>query len=45
AGNLTVATMLSCTLSADHRVIDGAAAAGFLQSLREYIEHPASILR
>ena len=41
---LTVATMMSVTLSADHRVIDGAIAGAFLRSLKNYIERPAQLL-
>ncbi|MGB2868256.1 MAG: pyruvate dehydrogenase complex dihydrolipoamide acetyltransferase [Bacteroidota bacterium] len=32
------------TLSSDHRIIDGAAAARFLQDLRKLIENPASLV-
>lgn len=41
---IAVATMMSVTLSADHRVIDGAIAGAFLRSLKEYIERPARLL-
>ena len=33
--------VLSCTLSSDHRVIDGATAARFMQRLRHYVENPS----
>ncbi|MGH8226340.1 MAG: 2-oxo acid dehydrogenase subunit E2 [Steroidobacteraceae bacterium] len=42
-GALAVAVLMSCTLSCDHRVIDGAAAAKFLGSLRTILESPARI--
>jgi pyruvate dehydrogenase E2 component (dihydrolipoamide acetyltransferase) len=32
------------TLSADHRAIDGAGAARFLQSLKGFLENPAAML-
>lgn len=35
---------MSCTLSADHRVVDGAVAAAFLATLREFLEAPELIL-
>ncbi|HEU5443175.1 MAG TPA: dihydrolipoamide acetyltransferase family protein, partial [Steroidobacteraceae bacterium] len=35
-----VAKVMTLTLSADHRVVDGAAGAGFLATLRELIEAP-----
>ena len=35
-----VATMMSATISCDHRVIDGAKGAQFMQTLKEAIEHP-----
>jgi pyruvate dehydrogenase E2 component (dihydrolipoamide acetyltransferase) len=31
--------MMTCTLSADHRVLDGATGARFLSAFRELIEH------
>ena len=36
-GEITIATRISATLSCDHRVIDGAAGARFLQVLGEEI--------
>ncbi|CAH0296423.1 Dihydrolipoyllysine-residue acetyltransferase component of pyruvate dehydrogenase complex [Arthrobacter sp. Bi83] len=43
-GQLAVATVMSCTLSADHRVIDGAVAAQLLAAFKARIENPLSIL-
>ncbi|MFT6087024.1 MAG: pyruvate dehydrogenase E2 component (dihydrolipoamide acetyltransferase) [Glaciecola sp.] len=41
---LAIATMFSCTLSADHRVVDGAVAAEFLQTFKHYIENPLQMM-
>jgi pyruvate dehydrogenase E2 component (dihydrolipoamide acetyltransferase) len=43
-GQMVVRNMMSCTLAVDHRVVDGAMGAQFLQSLRAYVEQPASML-
>ena len=43
-GELTIATVMTCTLSADHRVIDGAVAAELLAAFKRRIENPVSIL-
>jgi len=43
-GALAVATVMSCTLSVDHRVVDGAIGAEFLQALRGLIEDPLTML-
>jgi pyruvate dehydrogenase E2 component (dihydrolipoamide acetyltransferase) len=37
-------TMMSVTLSADHRAVDGAAAAEFLRTLRQLLEEPGMML-
>ena len=39
-GALTIANVMSCTLSVDHRVVDGAIGATFLQAFKAYIEEP-----
>ncbi len=45
AGNREItATMMTATLSCDHRVIDGATGARFMQTLKEVIEHPFRML-
>ncbi len=41
---LVARTIMTVTLSADHRVIDGAAAAEFLQTFRRLMEEPAMML-
>ncbi|MBL6998168.1 MAG: 2-oxo acid dehydrogenase subunit E2 [Phycisphaerales bacterium] len=43
-GELVVGHELSATLSLDHRVIDGAMAARYLNTLKELIENPAALL-
>ncbi len=43
-GKIEVATIMTCTMSCDHRVIDGATGAKFLQVFKQYIEEPASML-
>jgi len=41
---LAIAQTMRCTLSADHRAIDGALAARWLDAFRHGIEHPAALL-
>jgi pyruvate dehydrogenase E2 component (dihydrolipoamide acetyltransferase) len=36
--------MMTVTLSADHRAVDGAVAAGFLSTLRQLLEEPGLML-
>ncbi|THD84349.1 pyruvate dehydrogenase complex dihydrolipoamide acetyltransferase [Aliigemmobacter aestuarii] len=43
-GTIGVATVMSMTLSVDHRVIDGALGAQFLQSLVDNLENPITML-
>ncbi|HEU4806637.1 MAG TPA: dihydrolipoamide acetyltransferase family protein [Homoserinimonas sp.] len=43
-GELTVANVMTVTLSADHRVLDGALAAEWLAAFVKRIENPVSIL-
>lgn len=43
-GEITVATVMSCTLSVDHRAVDGAMGAEFLQCVKRYIEQPEQLL-
>ncbi|MBL8658505.1 MAG: pyruvate dehydrogenase complex dihydrolipoamide acetyltransferase [Rhodospirillales bacterium] len=43
-GALAVATMSTCTLSADHRSVDGAKGAEFLAVFRRYIEDPLTMM-
>ena len=43
-GALGVATVMTVTLSADHRAVDGAIGARWLQSFKGFIEHPVTML-
>ena len=43
-GSLSVATVMSVTMSVDHRVIDGALGAELLNEIVNYIENPLSML-
>lgn len=43
-GALAVGKVLTITLSADHRVIDGATGALFIKSLQKYLENPSLLL-
>ena len=43
-GELDVATVMSVTLSVDHRVIDGALGAQFLAAIKANLENPISML-
>ena len=43
-GQLAVATLMNLTLSADHRVVDGAVGAQFLSVLKRFVESPAHLM-
>ena len=43
-GAVVIANMMTCTLSCDHRVVDGAVGAEFLQAFQGYIENPLRML-
>ncbi len=43
-GALAVATLMTCTLSVDHRVIDGVIASEFLAAFKRLIESPLRLL-
>ena len=43
-GALAIATVMSCTLSVDHRVVDGAIGAEFLAAFKKLIEEPLTML-
>ena len=43
-GKIEVATVMTLSLSSDHRVIDGAVAARFLAALKGFLQQPATML-
>jgi pyruvate dehydrogenase E2 component (dihydrolipoamide acetyltransferase) len=43
-GALAVATVMTCTLSVDHRVVDGALGAEWLAEFRRIVEDPLSLM-
>jgi pyruvate dehydrogenase E2 component (dihydrolipoamide acetyltransferase) len=43
-GKIEPATVMTVTLSCDHRVIDGATGARFLQVFKQFVEEPAAML-
>lgn len=44
-GEIVIGNTMKVTLSCDHRVVDGAVGAQFIQTLRSYLEHPMKMLR
>lgn len=43
-GELAIATVMSCTLSVDHRAVDGAVGAKFLSAFKRLIEKPYALV-
>jgi len=43
-GQLTIATVMTVTVTCDHRVVDGATGARFLQAFKPLIEDPVTML-
>lgn len=43
-GALTIGREMAMTMSSDHRVVDGAMAAQYLGTVKELMEHPATLL-
>ena len=43
-GEIAIRSVMNVTMSCDHRVIDGATGAKFLQTFKDMLEHPALIL-
>ncbi len=43
-GRIEAATMMTVTMSCDHRVIDGATGARFLDAFKQFVEEPAAML-
>lgn len=42
-GNIEIASIMNVTLSVDHRSVDGAVGAEFLQAFKKYIENPITL--
>ncbi len=42
-GQVAIATIMSCTIACDHRVVDGAVGAQWLQAFKKIIEAPAML--
>jgi pyruvate dehydrogenase E2 component (dihydrolipoamide acetyltransferase) len=43
-GALAIATVMTCTLSVDHRVVDGAVGAQFMQAFQDLIQNPLGLM-
>jgi pyruvate dehydrogenase E2 component (dihydrolipoamide acetyltransferase) len=43
-GALAIATVMTCTLSVDHRIVDGALAAEWIAEFRRVVENPLSLM-
>lgn len=43
-GEIKIGTFMKCTLSVDHRAVDGAVGAEFLSVFKRYIENPVSMI-
>jgi pyruvate dehydrogenase E2 component (dihydrolipoamide acetyltransferase) len=43
-GQLAVATVMTCTLSVDHRIVDGALAAEWIAEFKRIVENPLSLM-
>jgi pyruvate dehydrogenase E2 component (dihydrolipoamide acetyltransferase) len=43
-GQISIGNIMKVTLSCDHRVVDGATGAQFLQTLKQFLEEPVTIL-
>ena len=43
-GEPAVATVMTCTLSTDHRAVDGALGAELMAAFKSLVEHPMSML-
>jgi pyruvate dehydrogenase E2 component (dihydrolipoamide acetyltransferase) len=43
-GALAIATVMTCTISVDHRAVDGALAAEWLAEFKRVVEDPLSLM-
>jgi pyruvate dehydrogenase E2 component (dihydrolipoamide acetyltransferase) len=44
SGKIEIRTIMTCTLSTDHRAVDGALGAQLIGAFRDYVERPAGML-
>ncbi|MBE7693719.1 2-oxo acid dehydrogenase subunit E2, partial [Tenacibaculum finnmarkense] len=43
-GQIVVGNTMKVTLACDHRTVDGATVAQFLQTLKQFVENPVTML-
>ena len=43
-GEIVVGNVMNLTLACDHRTIDGAVGAAFMNTVKQYIENPVTML-
>ena len=43
-GALAIATVMTCTLSVDHRIVDGALAAEWIAEFKRIVEQPLGLM-
>ena len=43
-GQIVIRDRMKVTMSCDHRVVDGAAGADYLRTLRQYVEQPVRLI-
>jgi pyruvate dehydrogenase E2 component (dihydrolipoamide acetyltransferase) len=43
-GQVVPGNVMNVTLSCDHRVVDGASGSAFLQTFKQYMENPVTML-
>lgn len=43
-GQITIGNVMNCTLSVDHRVVDGAIGAHFLAAFKELVSKPVALV-
>ena len=44
SGAVSIATIMACTLSCDHRAVDGAVGAKFLAAFKEFVDEPLTMM-
>jgi pyruvate dehydrogenase E2 component (dihydrolipoamide acetyltransferase) len=43
-GQIVIAPMMPCSITVDHRIIDGVVAENFLSSFQEFLQNPGLLL-